>query len=101
MNILKEFSVGKKEMDEYMFCRKEIVQHEDFGIRVTAKDNTENIAPVGYDKKRKLTDKCTAGETTQLRSVTAALAWVARQVRPGVSYRVSRPQVLMQVATFQ
>ena len=101
VNILKEFSVGKEEMNEFRFCGKEIVQHEDFGIRVTAKDNTEKIAPIGYDKKRKLTDKCTAGETTQLRSVTAALAWVARQVRPRVSYRVSRMQGLMQVATVQ
>ena len=41
-------------------------------------------------EKKKLTDKCSAGEDTALRSVTASLAWVARQVRPGLSYRVSK-----------
>ena len=51
-----------------------MVQDDDFGIRVTAKDNTEKIKPVGYGKKRTLTDRCTDSDTTQLRSVTAALA---------------------------
>ena len=37
-------------------------------------------------------DKCTPGEITALRSVTASLAWIARQVRPGLSFRVSKLQ---------
>ena len=76
-NIIKHFSVDKEETGEFRFCGKEVVQEDDFGIRVTAKDNREKIKLVGYEKKRKLTDGCTDSETTQLRSVTAALAWSA------------------------
>jgi hypothetical protein len=43
---------------------------------------------------RKASDKCNAEETTQLRSVVAALAWVARQVRPDLSFRVSKLQTV-------
>ena len=59
---------------------------------VTAKDNTEKIRPIDIGDKRRGTDKNTAAETTCLRSVVAALAWVARQCRPGLSYRVSKLQ---------
>ena len=50
---------------------------------VTAKDNTEKIASIQYDEKRKLIDKCSEAEITQLRSVIASLAGIARQTRPG------------------
>ena len=39
-------------------------------------------------------DKRNAEETACLRSVVAALAWIARQVRPDFSYRVSRVQTV-------
>ena len=61
-------------------------------IKVTAKDNTDKIRPIIIGDKRKAADKCTEAETTCLRSVVAAIAWVARQVRPGLSYRVSKLQ---------
>ena len=60
-------------------------------ITVTAKDNTEKIRPIDIGAK-KLTEKCTPAENTALRSVVASLAWVARQVRPTLSYRVSKLQ---------
>ena len=34
----------------------------------------------------------TENEVLQLRSVTQSLAWIARQTRPGVSYRISEIQ---------
>ena len=92
--ILKAFSVREENEDEFRFCGKEVVQHADFSITVTAKDNTEKIRPISIGGGRKLTDKNTADETTCLRSVVAALSWVARQVRPDLSYRVSKLQTV-------
>ena len=59
-------------------------------IMITARDNTEQIRPIDIGGKRKLTDKCNTTETTALRSVVASLAWIARQVRPTLSFRVSK-----------
>ena len=39
-----------------------------------------------------MTRKATADEIHQLRSVTQSLAWIARQTRPDVSYRISKIQ---------
>ena len=64
-----------------MFGGKEFRQDEDFGIHVTAKDNTEGVQPITYDAKRGLTRKATADEIHQLRSVTQSLAWTSRQTR--------------------
>ena len=90
--ILDTFSVRERNEAPFRFCGKEVVQHEDMSITVTAKDNTEKIRPIDIGEKRRGTDKCTAEETTCLRSVVAAMAWVARQARPGLSYRVSKLQ---------
>jgi hypothetical protein len=91
-NILDEFSVKEKNATRFRFCGKEVVQHDDMSITVTAKDNTEKIRPIDIGEKRRGTDKCNSSETTCLRSVVASMAWVARQVRPGLSYRVSKLQ---------
>jgi hypothetical protein len=91
-DILDTFSVRERNMAPFRFCGKEVVQHEDYSITVTAKDNTEKIRPIDIGATRRGTDKCNEEETTCLRSVVAALAWVARQVRPGLSYRVSKLQ---------
>ena len=88
--ILETFSVREINDAPFRFCGKEIVQYEDMSIKVTAKDNTDKIRPIIIGDKRKAADKCTEAETTCLRSVVAAIAWVARQVRPGLSYRVSK-----------
>ncbi len=53
-------------------------------------DAMNKIRPIEIGVKRKGTDKNTPAETTCLRSVVAAMAWVARQVAPGLSYRVSK-----------
>jgi hypothetical protein len=90
--ILNTFAVRERQDAPFRFCGKEVVQHDDFSITVTAKDNTEKIRPIDIGAKRKGINKNTAEETTCLRSVVASLAWVARQVRPGLSYRVSKLQ---------
>jgi hypothetical protein len=92
--ILDTFAVREQQEGSFRFCGKEVEQDENFNIKVTAKDNTEKIKPIDIGVKRKLTDKCDAGETTALRSVTASLAWIARQVRPALSYKVSKLQCI-------
>ena len=61
-------------------------------IKVRAKENADKIRPIVIGDKRRGADKNTEAETTCLRSVVAAIAWVARQTRPGLSYRVSKFQ---------
>ena len=75
-----------------MFRGKEFRQDEDFGIHVTAKDNTERVQPITYDAKLGLTRKATADEIHQLRSVTLSLAWTSRQTRLDFSHRISQIQ---------
>jgi hypothetical protein len=92
--ILDAFDVREEQEGSFRFCGKEVVQDDEYNITVTAKDNTEKIRPIDIGEKRKQTDACTSGEITALRSVTASLAWVARQVRPGLSFRVSKLQCI-------
>ena len=79
-DILETFAVQEHNEGEFRFCGKEVKPNDDFSITVTAKDNTEKIRPIDINPKRKLIDKCNQEETTCLRSVVAALAWIARQV---------------------
>jgi hypothetical protein len=88
--VLKGFNVDKVQEGEFRFCGKEVKQYEDFSIKVTVKDNTEKIRPITIPDRKRLIDPCSPGEITQVRSVTAALAWIGRQARPDLSYRVSR-----------
>ena len=91
-SVLQQFLVGKEEHGTFRFCGEEFRQYEDFGVHVTAKDNTERVQPITYDARNGLTRKATADETHQLRSVTQSLAWIARQTRPDLSYRISKIQ---------
>ena len=91
-SVLQQFFVGKEEHGNFRFCGKEFRHYEDFGIHVTAKDNTERVRPITYDTKHGLTRKATADEIHQLRSVTQPLAGIARQTRLDLSYHVSKIQ---------
>ena len=91
-SVLQQFLVGKEEHGIIRFCGKEFRQDKDFGIHVTAKDNTERLQPITYDVKHGLTRKATADEIHQLRSVTQSLAWIAGQTRPDLSYHISKIQ---------
>ena len=101
MKVLEGFNVREVQERKFRFCGKEVVQEEDYSIRVSAKDNTEKIRPIKIPDKRKLTSECTPTEVTQVRSVTAALAWVGRQTRPDLCYRVSRMQTMIKQATIK
>ena len=87
-SVLQQFLVGKEGRGVFRLCGKEFRQDEDFGLHVTAKD-TEQAQPITYDVKHGLTRKTTADEIHQSRSVTQSLAWIARQTRPDISYRIS------------
>ena len=76
----------------FRVCGKEFRQDEDFGIHLTAKDNTERVQPITCDVKHGLTRKATADDIHQLRSVKKPLAWIARQTRLDVSHRISKIQ---------
>ena len=91
-SLLQQFLVGKEEHGSFRFCGKEFRQDEDFGIHVTAKDNTERVQPITYGAKHGLTRKASADEIHQLRSVTQSLAWIARQTRLDHSYHISKIQ---------
>ena len=90
--LMRQFLVGAEEHCTFRFCGKEFRQDENFGTHVTAKDNTERVQPITDDAKQALTRKTTADEIHQLRSVTQSLAWIARQTRPDLSYRISKSQ---------
>ena len=81
-----------KKNNTFRFCGKEFQQDEHFGIRVTAEDNTERVQPITFDAKHSLTRKATANEVHQLRAVTRSLAWIARETRLDLSYRMSKIQ---------
>jgi hypothetical protein len=93
--VLEGFNVREIQEGTFRFCGKEVVQDSDYSITVTAKDNTEKIRPIVIPQHKKMTDPCNPKEITQVRSITAALAWVGRQVRPDLSYRVSRLQTMV------
>ena len=97
-SVLQQFLVGKEEHNTFRFCGKEFQQDEHFGIRVTAEDNTERVQPITFDAKHGLTRKATANEVHQLRAVTRSLAWVARETRPDLSYRISKIQSILENA---
>lgn len=90
--LLEKFDVGKIEQKSFRFCGLEIEQDADYNIKVTARDNTAKIKPISYPKDANSTSSATPGEVEQLRSVIGSLSWIARQVRPDLSYRTSRLQ---------
>ena len=101
LKVLEGFNVREVQEGKFRFCGKEIVQNEDYSIRVSARDNTEKIRPIRIPENKKLTSQLTPSEVTQVLSVTAALAWVGRQTRPDLCYRVSRMQTLIKQATIR
>ena len=92
-SLLQQFLVGKGEHNLFRFCGKEFRQDEDFGIHVTAKDNTERVHPTTYDAKHGLRGKATANEVHQKDPSHSLLLGIARQTRPDLSYRISKIQI--------
>ena len=70
--VLDFFAVNMKKVGEgsFRFCGREIVQDDQFNIRVTCRDTTEKILPVNFKTNgRKRDSAATPGEIGQLQSV--------------------------------
>ena len=63
------------------------------------KDNTRTIKKIKVDSSQRLSDKLSPNQIRKLRSVVGLLAWVARQGRPDLAYRVSYLQTAINGAT--
>ena len=86
---------------EFRFCGREIAQGEDGSIKVTCKSTAEKIEPISYRTGVRKTELANDAEKSQLRSVVGSLAWVARQARPDLSYRVNKLQSVCTKATLK
>ena len=85
----------------FRFCGREIIQEEDFSIKATCKDTTEKLEKIKYRTQVKKDSSVNEGEKAQLRSVVGSLAWIARQARPDLSYKVSKLQSKCNHATMK
>ncbi len=74
-HVLDKFEVRELNQDNFRFCGHEIVQDDELDIRVTCKDTAEKTLPINFHmNNRKLEDKATPGEISQLRSVIGSLS---------------------------
>ena len=90
--IIDEFKCGTVESDSFRYCGKEVRQDEDYNIHITCGDTTRTIKKIPIAPRRRPGDPLTDSDRTQMKSVAGSLAWVCRQCRPDLSYRVSRIQ---------
>ena len=96
---LNKFNIGSTEVNEFRYCGKQFSRSGDGDIFVDTVDNTRKIKPIPIDAGRPGSEKISGDDITRLRSVTGSLAWVARQTRPDLAYRVSRLQSSIKNAT--
>ena len=92
---------AKVSTGSFRFCGREIVQDEDYSIKATCKDTTEKLEKIKYRTQVKKETLANDGEKAQLRSVVGSLAWIARQARPDLSYKVSKLQSRCNRATMK
>ena len=78
-----------------------MVQDEDFSIKATCKDTMEKLEKIKYRTQAKKDTLANEGEKPQLRSFVGNLAWIARQARPDLCYKVSRLQPWCYQATMK
>ena len=91
-SFLAKFNIGSAETNSFRYCGKQFDRSSGGDIHVDTVDNTRKIRPITFDAKRVGTERITGDDITRLRSVTGSLAWIARQTRPDLAYRVSRLQ---------
>ena len=82
--------VGGTLARHFRYCGKEIKQDEDFNIHISCSDTTRGVKKIHAEPKRHPGDPLSDSDKTQMKSVAGSLAWVCRQCRPDLSYRVSR-----------
>ena len=99
MDLLNLFELKSIQKRKFRFCGREYEQYDYFSTKVTCKDNTEKILPINFSREgRALEAPASATEIAQMRSVIGSLAWIARQVRPRLSYRCSKLQSVVNAA---
>ena len=86
--LLGKSEMGSLEQNNFRYCGKQFSQ-DSSNITIDVSDNTRKIRPVRVKDNRRNADALDQNEMTQLRSITGSLAWVARQGRPDILYRVS------------
>ena len=97
-SFLAKFSVGSSDTNSFRYCGKQFVRGDDKVIKVDTADNTRKIH--GADVGSRLgSERLQQGDITKLRSITGSLAWISRQTRPDLGYRVSRLQSSIKDAT--
>ena len=91
-DLIDTFKCGTVEKGSFRYCGKEVKQDEDFTIHVSCSDTARGVKKIHIAPKRHRGDPLTDSDKTQMKSVAGSLAWVCRQCRPDLSYRVSRIQ---------
>ena len=82
--------------DRFEVCNRKDEVPKEFG---TTENGSVKKVLKGTNYDRKQNDKVTKGELTQLRSAIGNLAWIARQARPDLAYKVSYLQTCVKSAT--
>ena len=97
--LLSKFEVGTTDTGSFRYCGKQFTQGPDYAVSIDVVDNTRRMGRILVGPDRKQNDKLTKGELTQLRSGIGSLAWIARQARPDLAYKVSYLQTCVKSAT--
>ena len=89
--IKQELKFGTLDENAFRFCGVEIVQEEDFSIKVTCAQTSKKLSriPLSADRAKRAEAPATAEEQEALRSVTDGLMWISRSCRPGIAYSTS------------
>ena len=98
-SFLQKFNLGSSESNSFRYCGKQFERTADGTITQDTCDNTRRIKPIKIAPGRSASEPLGKDDVTRLRSVTGSLAWVARQTRPDLGYRVSRLQSSISGAT--
>ena len=89
-----ELKFGALDEGSFRFCGVEIVQDDDFVIKVTCSQTTKKVTPIAItaERAKQASEPATAEEQEALRSVTGGLMWITRSCRPGLAYDTSALQ---------
>ena len=96
---LQKFELGSQEVDNLRYCGKQLSREPTGTITVDVTDNTRKIRGIKFGGSRKSGEALDKDDLARLRSTTGSLAWVVRQGRPNLAYRVSQVQSSIKGAT--
>ena len=90
--ILTSFMCGKIEEGTFRYCGKDVEQDADFNVKITCRSSTMKIQKAQIPSGRSIAEPLNDEDKTSMKSIAGSLAWIARQCRPDLAYRVSRVQ---------